>query len=362
MSDAAINAVFDAIRASISDSISVIDTMAEPVRVHEHKLYVTPSLGISLFPEHGSTAQMLIQNADAAMYKAKQEGRNAYRVFATDMNTFFPERLMLENDMRRALDHGQFVLHYQPKFDVQNGKVVGMEALVRWQHPVKGLIPPDDFIPLAEDTGLIVPIGRWVIEDACAQNRRWQAAGLPSVRVAVNLSGLQFRQKDLLETVTGALKASGLDATCLELEITESVVMQDASYAIGVIEQLSAMGIHISIDDFGTGYSSLSYLKQFHVNNLKIDRSFIRDIASDADDASIVRATIALAHNLRLRVVAEGVETQEQLQYLRSLGCDEYQGYYKSRPLTAEDFNRTFVQCIHEARTPGAAIGIPQSA
>lgn len=330
--------------ADIEDASSVaakiIEALREPFRVHEQELYVTPSIGVSVFPVHGDKAQMLITRADAAMYNAKQAGRNNYQVFASEMSTFFPERLMLENDLRRAISRGEFELHYQPKVDVNEGRIVGMEALLRWQHPQKGLIPPQEFIPLAEDTGLIVPIGAWVIQEACAQNRAWQKAGMPHLRVAVNISGVQFRQKDLLDTIARALEAAGLAPECLEIEITESVVMQNASEAIVTLEKVSGMGIHVSIDDFGTGYSSLSYLKRFPIDKLKIDRSFIRDISSDMDDAAIVRATIALAHNLRLKVVAEGVETADQLQFLRSLGCDEYQGYFKSRPLAAIEFER----------------------
>jgi diguanylate cyclase (GGDEF)-like protein len=314
--------------------------LREPFRVHQQELYVTPSIGIAVYPEHGNTAQMLITRADAAMYNVKKGGRNDARVFATEMSTFFPERLMLENDLRRALERQEFELHYQPKVELADGSVVGMEALVRWRHPRKGLVPPDQFIPLAEESGLIVPIGRWVIEEACRQNKAWQDAGLPHLRVAVNISGLQFRQKDLLESIGYALEASGLAPECLEVEITESVVMQNASDAIVTLERLSSMGVHVSIDDFGTGYSSLSYLKRFPIDKLKIDRSFIRDVSSDMEDAAIVRATIGLAHNLRLRVVAEGVETAEQLQFLRALGCDEYQGYYKSKPVPPADFER----------------------
>jgi EAL domain-containing protein (putative c-di-GMP-specific phosphodiesterase class I) len=256
------------------------------------------------------------------------------------MSTFFPERLLLENDLRRALGRREFELYYQPKVDIQEGRVVGMEALVRWRHPHRGLLLPDEFIPLAEETGLIVAIGRWVITEACAQTKAWQTVGLQKLRVAVNISGVQFRQRDLLDTIAHALASSGLPPECLEIEITESVVMQNASEAIVTLEKLSQMGVQISVDDFGTGYSSLSYLKRFPIDKLKIDRSFIRDISSDMDDAAIVRATIGLAHNLRLRVVAEGVETEDQLQFLRSLGCDEYQGYYKSKPLNAGDFER----------------------
>ncbi|HYC45317.1 MAG TPA: EAL domain-containing protein [Burkholderiales bacterium] len=319
----------------------ILEALREPMRVHGQELYVTPSIGVSVFPLHGDTAQMLITRADAAMYNAKQAGRNNFQVFAVDMATFFPERLAFQNDLRRALDRREFELHYQPKVNVGDGATVGMEALLRWRHPKRGLISPQDFIPLAEETGLIVPLGQWVIEEACAQNKAWQDAGLPRLRVAVNISGVQFRQKDLLETIAKALAKTGLAPQCLEIEITESVVMQNASEAIVTLEKLSRMGVHVSIDDFGTGYSSLSYLKRFPIDKLKIDRSFIRDISSDMEDAAIVRATIGLAHNLRLRVVAEGVETADQLQFLQTLGCDEYQGFYKSKPLTADEFERT---------------------
>jgi EAL domain-containing protein (putative c-di-GMP-specific phosphodiesterase class I) len=256
------------------------------------------------------------------------------------MNTSFPERLKLETDLRRALERHEFELHYQPMIDIQLGRMVGMEALLRWRHPDRGLVSPADFIPLAEETGLIVPIGRWVIEEACAQNKAWQNKGLGKLRVSVNISAVQFRQKDLLETIARALTQGGLAPEDLEVEITESTVMQNASEATVTLERLSRTGVLISIDDFGTGYSSLSYLKSFPINTLKIDRSFIRDISVDRDDAAIVRAIIGLAHNLRLRVVAEGVETEQQLEFLRSLESDEYQGYYCSRPLAAADFER----------------------
>jgi EAL domain-containing protein (putative c-di-GMP-specific phosphodiesterase class I) len=318
----------------------VLLALREPFRVHEHELLVTPSIGISVFPMHGDTAQMLITRADAAMYNAKQAGRNTYRVFEADMSTFFPERLLLENDLRRAIARGEFELHYQPKVDVETGRVVGMEALLRWRHATRGLVAPAEFIPIAEDCGAIVEIGEWVLGEACRQNVRWQRAGAPQLRVAVNISGVQFRQPDLLDTIAQALAASGLHPECLEIEITESVIMQDPSQMIVVLERLSKMGVHVSIDDFGTGYSSLSYLKRFPLDKLKIDRSFIRDISSDTEDAAITRAIIGLAHNLRLKVVAEGVETREQLEFLRTLGCDEYQGYYKSKPVPAAEFQR----------------------
>jgi diguanylate cyclase (GGDEF)-like protein len=318
----------------------ILHALREPFRIHEQELYITPSIGISVSPLHGDTSQMLITRADAAMYNAKQAGRNNCRIYSSSMSTFFPQRLMLENDLRRALGRRELELYYQPKVNVEDNRVVGMEALIRWRHPHRGLLLPDEFVPLADDTGLIVPIGRWVITEACAQNKAWQSAGLHELRVAVNISSAQFRQKDLLDTVAHALAASSLAPECLELEIGESVVMGNPSEAIVTLEKLRQMGVQIAIDDFGTGYSSVSYLKRFPIDNLKIDRSFIRDVSSDMDDAAIVRATIGLAHNLRLRVVAEGVENDDQLQFLRSLGCDEYQGYYKSKALPAAEFER----------------------
>lgn len=274
------------------------------------------------------------------MYSAKKLGRNNAQIFGPEMNTSFPERLKLENDLRQALKRREFELHYQPKVDIQLGRIVGMEALLRWKHPDRGLVSPIDFIPLAEETGLIVPIGGWVLEEACNQNKAWQNMGLGKLSVAVNISAVQFRQKDLLETIAFALTKSGLAPEYLEIEITESTVMHNASEAIVTLERLRKSGVMISIDDFGTGYSSLSYLKSFPISTLKIDRSFIREISEDTSDAAIVRAIIGLAHNLRLRVVAEGVETRQQLDFLRSLESDEYQGYYFSRPIPASEFER----------------------
>jgi EAL domain-containing protein (putative c-di-GMP-specific phosphodiesterase class I) len=270
----------------------------------------------------------------------KKSGRNGVQLFAPEMSTFFPERLTLENDLRRAIENGELELHYQPTVDVDSGKITGMEALLRWRHPEKGLIMPMEFIPLAEETGLIVPLGEWVLREACAQNKAWQDRGLPRLRVSVNISGVQWRKDDIVECVARALRESGLDASYLELEITESVVMQNAAKTVGMLEQLSRMGVHLSIDDFGTGYSSLSYLKRFQVNTLKIDRAFIRDIASDHEDSAIVQAIVALAHSLQLQVVAEGVENDTQLQHLKRLGSDEYQGFFRSKPLPGEQFER----------------------
>jgi EAL domain-containing protein (putative c-di-GMP-specific phosphodiesterase class I) len=248
--------------------------------------------------------------------------------------------MQLENDLRQALARGQFELHYQPNVHLATGETVGMEALVRWRHPQKGMVMPADFIPLAEETGLIVPIGDWVLQEACRQNKAWHDKGLPKLRVAVNISAIQFHQKNLLDSVAKALKRSGLAPQYLEVEITESVVMQKASEAIVTLGELAKMGVHISIDDFGTGYSSLSYLKRFPLHTLKIDRSFIRDLSDSADDAAIVSAIIAMAHSLRLKVVAEGVETRDQLRLLHTLGADQYQGYYRSKPVAAGEFER----------------------
>jgi len=314
--------------------------LGAPFRLHGSDLRVTPSVGISVYPLHGDNAQALLANADAAMYHVKKSGRNGVQLFAPEMSTFFPERLTLENDLRRAIENGELELHYQPTVDVDSGKITGMEALLRWRHPEKGLIMPMEFIPLAEETGLIVPLGEWVLREACAQNKAWQDRGLPRLRVSVNISGVQWRKDDIVECVARALRESGLDASYLELEITESVVMQNAAKTVGMLEQLSRMGVHLSIDDFGTGYSSLSYLKRFQVNTLKIDRAFIRDIASDHEDSAIVQAIVALAHSLQLQVVAEGVENDTQLQHLKRLGSDEYQGFFRSKPLPGEQFER----------------------
>jgi EAL domain-containing protein (putative c-di-GMP-specific phosphodiesterase class I) len=256
------------------------------------------------------------------------------------MSTFFPERLTLESELRRAVASKEFEVYYQPKVNVGDGRIVGMEALVRWNHPEKGLLLPRDFVAVAEDTGLMTAIGKWIIEHACARSRAWLEAGYPPLRVGINISCVQFRQRDLLDTIGQTLLTTGLPADCLELEITEAVVMHNPSAAIVMLEKLSEMGVHIAIDDFGTGCSSLSYLKRLPIDRLKIDCSFVRDISSDPDDAAIVKATIAVAHNLRLKVIAEGVETAEQLEFLRRLGCDEYQGYHNSRPLTAAQFER----------------------
>jgi diguanylate cyclase (GGDEF)-like protein len=334
-----VNAAEDAGRIATK----IVELMSKPARVLTHDVEITASVGICIFPFNGRDSRELIVNADAAMYQAKTLGRNNFQFFTEETSSAYRERLKLHAGLRHAIERGEFELHYHPKVAIKSNEIVGMEALVRWRHPELGLVPPADFIPAAEETGLILPIGTWVLQEACRQNKEWQTRGLAHLRVAVNLSALQF-QRNVLDTVSKALQTSGLEARYLELEITESVVMQNAAEAVTTLEQLSKMGVHISIDDFGTGYSSLSYLKRFPLQTLKIDRSFIRDINQDPDDAAIVSAIIALAHNLRLKVVAEGVETEHQLNTLRLLGGDEYQGFYRCKPLPAADFERLLGQ------------------
>ena len=316
----------------------ILKTIDRPFRVGSHKFFVSCSIGLSFYPRDGADADTLLKNADAAMYRAKDRGRNNFQFYAPSMNRYATERLSLESQLRQALAADEFALHYQPKVDLRTGEMVGAEALLRW-YPGKGkaAVPPSAFIPLAEETGLIVPIGEWVLQTACAQIRALQDAGLPPLRVAVNLSARQFKPATITTVVGDALAASGLDPGMLELELTESVVMQDPEEAAGVLRDLKDMGLHLSIDDFGTGYSSLSYLQRFPVDHLKIDQSFVRDIHTDADDRAIVTAVIALAHSMKLKVVAEGVETPEQLAFLREHRCDIMQGYLFSRPVSGDD-------------------------
>jgi diguanylate cyclase (GGDEF)-like protein len=319
---------------------NIMEALSPPVRVEPQELRISASIGIAMYPMHGDNSTRLIANADAAMYHIKKSGRSSFAFFSSEMSTFFPERLALETELRGALENNQIELFYQPKVDVRTGQIVGTEALARWNHPQRGVIMPSEFIPFAEETGLIVALGRWVLHEACAQNRAWQARGVCNLSVAVNISGVQFQQRNFVETVSYALAKSGLAPRYLELEITESVLMQNPAEAIGMLAQLARMGVNLSIDDFGTGYSSLNYLKRFPIHKLKIDQTFIRDISIDSDAAAIVHAIIALAHSLRLRVVAEGVEKQEQLNFLRVIGNDEYQGFLHSKPLPARELER----------------------
>ncbi|MET3131251.1 diguanylate cyclase (GGDEF)-like protein/PAS domain S-box-containing protein [Oxalobacteraceae bacterium GrIS 1.11] len=314
--------------------------VAEPVTLEGQQLSLTCSIGVALYAAGGEAAHDLIEQADIAMYCAKKLGRNNVQFYAPAMNEEAQERMRIESALRHALERGQFVLHYQPQLDLKSGAIVGMEALIRWQHPELGMVAPQRFIGLAEETGLIVPIGAWVMRTACAQNKAWQDAGLGLLRIAVNLSARQFTQADLVSAIAAVLEETGLPAACLELELTESLFMNDIGPAVAQLHAMKALGVQLSIDDFGTGYSSFAYLRRFPIDVLKIDRTFVNDIASDAADAAIVVSIIALAHNLKLRVIAEGVETEAQLDYLRRHGCDEMQGYYFSRPLAAEQFEQ----------------------
>ncbi len=313
----------------------ILAAIAEPAMVETHQLTVTCSIGVSLFPRDGEDATTLLKNADAAMYRAKEQGRNSIQYYTAEINSRILQRLMLENSLRSALERNEFTLHYQPQVSLLTGQVIGMEALLRWQHAELGMISPAHFIPLAEDTGLIIPIGAWVLHTACKQTKAWHDAGLPPVRVAVNISGRQFRE-NIPQLVKKALSETGLPPEFLELEITESVAMQHAESTEQTLDALRDMGVRLSIDDFGTGYSSLSYLKRFPINKLKLDQSFVRDIISDPDDAAISIAIIALAHGMKLDVIAEGVETESQLDFLHAHGCDAIQGFYFSRPVALE--------------------------
>lgn len=318
----------------------ILRIFSDPLIIEDREIYVTPSVGIALYPGSGEDVDTLLQTADVAMYHAKEEGRNTFAFYAPTMNVLAAEHLDMENLLRHALERQEFTLHYQPKVGVKSGLITGVEALIRWNSMELGQVSPGKFIPLAEKTGLIVPIGEWVLKTACAQSRAWQDQGLPPLRISVNLSPRQFRQKDLVEMVAGVLRDTGLEPRLLELEITESMIMLHADKAIAILQDLHQLDVQLSVDDFGTGYSSLSYLKRFPVQKLKIDQSFMRDITVNGDDVGIVTAVIAMAKSLALEVVAEGVETREQLVFLAKHDCEEYQGYYFSRPVSADEFAR----------------------
>ncbi|HEX2531075.1 MAG TPA: EAL domain-containing protein [Burkholderiaceae bacterium] len=315
----------------------LIAAMAQPFIIDDQEMFVTASIGIACYPADGHDAATLLKNADVAMYRAKERGRNTFRFFTSDMNVRAFEQLVLENSLRRALERGEFELHYQPQFSTATGRIVGAEALIRWRHPELGLVLPDTFIAMAEQNGLIVPIGAWAMREACRQGKAWHDAGLCFGRIAVNLSARQFMSGDLLDTIREALDQSGLPPSMLELEITESTIMHNPPEAIVVLNRIREMGVALSIDDFGTGYSSLASLKQYPIDNLKIDRSFVTGIPHDPDDVAITEAIIAVAHKMRLKVVAEGVETGEQAEFLRAVGCDVAQGYFLGRPMPPDD-------------------------
>ncbi len=331
-----------------------LDAVQPPIRVDGHSLQVTASIGISLFPHDGPDGETLIKNADIALYRAKDQGRNRYQIYAPDMNARALEKLMFENRLRTAIDRRELILHYQPQVDAKSGRIAGVEALVRWRKDAGSLVMPADFIPLAEDAGLIGPLGDWVLEAACAQGREWRQAGYGSLRLAVNLSVHQLQHVEFLATVTRVIEGAGLDPRTLELEVTESAVMQDPELGIRALTELRAMGVLIALDDFGTGHSSLSYLRRLPVTSIKIDQTFVAGVGRDGDDGAIVKAIIAMAHSLGMKVVAEGVEREEQLVFLSVHGCDEIQGYYFSRPLTAGDLAELLQQSpaafrVHQA-------------
>ena len=316
----------------------ILEDLQRPVSIAGVDIRVTPSIGIAFSPADGTSPETLLARADAAMYFAKQRGRNNIQCYAPGMNTETREKVRLESDLHEALALNQFELHYQPKVDTATGMVRSAEALIRWQHPSRGLIAASEFIPIAEECGLIGAIGQWVVQTACRQAKEWQKAGLASVRVAVNLSATQFRGGNLVAVIRGALDEAQLHPQFLEVELTESAVMTDPEESILILDELSRMGVLVSVDDFGTGYSSMSYLRRFPIDKLKIDRSFVAEMASSPDNLAIVRAIVSLAHSLRLKVIAEGVETREQLEVLAGLGCDQYQGYQFSAPLPAVEF------------------------
>lgn len=324
----------------------ILDALSEPLLLDGHEIFTTASIGIAIYPHDGNDPHQLLKNADIAMYQAKEQGRNAFQFFSREMNNKAEERLLLDNRLRRALERQEFFVLYQPQMNLLTGKMIGMEALVRWEHPEMGLVTPDKFIPLAEDSGLIIPIGEWVLRTACQQNKIWQEMGFGPLRMAVNLSGRQFKQQRLVESIAAILTETGLEPSLLELEITESTIMHNAQKTIVTLRRLREMGISLAIDDFGTGYSSLSYLKYFPIDRLKIDRSFVLDVTTDPDDAAIAEAIISMAHSLNLKVTAEGVEQHEQLHFLTQRNCDEMQGYLVSRPISADDFTRLLQQGV----------------
>lgn len=317
-------------------SQKILNSLHKSFKIDNHELFALGSIGISLFPDHGDDIDSLIKKADIAMYEAKGQGGDRFILYTPSMDENSHKRLLLENSLRRALSRNEFRLVYQPKVDIITGNITAMEALLRWDHPEFGLIAPDEFIPLAEETGLIVGIGEWVLETACRQNLYWQEEGVPSMRVAVNISGYQLQQADFLQRLEEIVVASGMSFDLLELEITESVIMQNPDFTIQILNDVQTKGIHISVDDFGTGYSSLAHLKRFSVNTLKIDKSFVRDVESNQTDAAITTAIIAMGNSLNLRVIAEGVETVGQYTFLQEAMCDEVQGYLVSKPIAAE--------------------------
>jgi diguanylate cyclase (GGDEF)-like protein/PAS domain S-box-containing protein len=343
----------DAVHAQ--DAIISVDkillALAAPHLVEQHDLSITASVGIAIYPDDGTDAETLMKHADFAMLHAKDSGRNNFQFFKPEMNVRALERQSLESGLRHALKQQQFVLHYQPKINLETGAIVGAEALIRWRHPQRGLVAPAHFIPVAEECGFIVPISRWILREACGQARAWQDAGLPPLRIAINTSAVELRSKDFVAGVRTILAETGLDPRYLELEFTEAFLMHDSKSTAAVLHEFKEMGVQLALDDFGTGYSSLSYLKRFPIDTLKIDQSFVRDLTTDADDASIVRAVISMGESLHMLVVAEGVETREQLDFLREHACPEGQGFYFSHPVVAGEFSQLLGRSVVEPRS-----------
>jgi EAL domain-containing protein (putative c-di-GMP-specific phosphodiesterase class I) len=315
-----------------------VAALTVPYHIALHDIHVPVSIGVSIYPDDGEDTDALINNADTAMYHAKEKGRNNYQFFKQEMIVRAVERQFIEGSLGLALERGEFSLRYQPKIALGSRAIVGVEALLRWRHPERGFIPPALFVPIAEDTGLILPIGQWVLREACRQSNEWLQAGLPPMPMAVNISAVEFRSQNFVEDVNETLTTAGLPSSCLELELTESVLMQHAETTVSMLKSLKTLGVQIAVDDFGTGYSSLSYLRQFPIDSLKVDQSFVRAISLKSEDAVIVSAVISMGNSLGKRVIAEGVETREQLNFLTAAGCEEAQGYYFSRPLLPDKF------------------------
>jgi EAL domain-containing protein (putative c-di-GMP-specific phosphodiesterase class I) len=313
---------------------------------------VPASIGVSLYPDDGEDANLLIDHADTAMYHAKENGRENYQFFKQHMIVRAVERQFIERSMRLAVERNEFSLHYQPKVDLGTKTIVGVEALLRWQHPQRGLIPPAQFVPIAEDTGQILRIGQWVVREACRQSRQWLDAGLRPIPMAVNISAIEFRSKDFIETIRAILKETKIDPQWLELELTESVLMKHAESTVSMLKSLKNIGVQLSVDDFGTGYSSLSYLRQFPIDALKLDQSFVQEISSTSTDAPIVSAVISMGNSLKKRVIAEGVETREQMDFLTAQGCEEGQGYYFNPPMVPDQFAALLVSDVSAQPTP----------
>jgi diguanylate cyclase (GGDEF)-like protein len=329
----------------------ILGALRKPHRIDEHELYITGSIGIVTYPDDGTDADTLLKKADLAMYHAKETGRDSYQFFKSEMNVHAIERQSVEESLHYAIERRELVLHYQPKLNLATGEIIGAEALIRWRHPQRGLVSPKQFISIAEDCGLIVPIGRWVMREACRQARAWQVAGMPGLSISTNVSPVELRAPGFVAGVRAILTETGLEPHCLELELTESVLIDDSRSVADVLKELKDIGVLLALDDFGTGYSSLTHLRRFPVDALKIDQSFVSDLATDEGDAGIVTAMIGMGKSLGMQVVAEGVETQQQLEILQDRGCPQAQGYYFSRPVPSEDFGR-LLECGTAATAP----------